>query len=100
MVKDCSKTVYLYHSAFIVAKCVFITNMQVHAYITGFQVALEVKNMPANAGGIKDTGLIPGSGRSPREGRGNALHYSCLEYPMDRGAWWATFIGLQRIGHD
>ena len=54
------------------------------------QVALVVKNPPANAGDIRDVGLIPGSGRSPREGNGNPLQYSCLENPMDRGAWWAT----------
>ena len=53
-----------------------------------------VKNMPANAGGIRDTGLIPGSGRSPGEGNGNPLQYSCLENPMDRGAWWATVHGV------
>ena len=49
-----------------------------------------VKNPPANAGDAGDTGLIPGSGRSPGEGNGNPLQYSCLENPMDRGAWWAT----------
>ena len=43
--------------------------------------------MPANAGLIRDTGSIPGSGRSPRAGNGNPLQYSCLENPMDRGAW-------------
>ena len=50
------------------------------------QEALEVQNPPAKAGLLRDTGLIPGSGRSPGEGRGNPLHYSCLENPMDRGA--------------
>ena len=49
-----------------------------------------VKNLPANAGNISDAGLIPGSGRSPGGGHGNPLPYSCLENPMDRGAWWAT----------
>ena len=53
-------------------------------------VALVVKNPPAHAGDIRDVGLIPGSGRSPGEGHGNPLKYSCLENPMDRGAWWAT----------
>ena len=49
------------------------------------------KKKPAyNAGDIRDTGLIPGSGRSPGEGYGDPLHYSCLETPMDRGAWRAT----------
>ena len=50
------------------------------------QVALVVKNPPANAGDIKDTSLILGSGRSPGGGHGNPLQYSCLENPMDRGA--------------
>ena len=45
-----------------------------------------VKNPPANAGDIRDTGLIPGSGRSPKGGLGNLSQYSCLENPMDRGA--------------
>ena len=54
------------------------------------QVELVVKNPPANAGNAKDVGSIPRSERSPGEGRGNPLQYSCLENPMDRGAWWAT----------
>ena len=49
------------------------------------QVALEVKNLPANAGDARDAGLIPGWGRSPGGGHGNPLQYSCLENPMDRG---------------
>jgi len=49
-----------------------------------------VKNLPANTGDIRDAGLIPGSGRSPGGGHGNTLQYSCLENPMDRGAWQAT----------
>ena len=49
------------------------------------QVALVVKNLPANAGDVRDTGLIPGSGRSPGRGQGNPLQY-CLENAMDRGA--------------
>ena len=51
------------------------------------QVELLVKNPPANAGDIKEAGLIPGSGRSPGEGNGNPLQYFSLENPMDRGAW-------------
>ena len=46
-----------------------------------------VKNLPTNTGDIRDVGLIPGEGRSPGEGHGNPLQYSCLENPMDRGAW-------------
>ena len=53
------------------------------------QVALVVKN-PPSTGDIRDTGLIPGSGRSPGGGNGNLLQYSCQENPTDRGAWWAT----------
>ena len=56
-----------------------------------------VKNPPANGG---DTGLIPGSGRSPGVGNGNPLQYSCLENSMDRGAWWASDRGSKRVGHD
>ena len=48
-------------------------------------------NPSANAGAA---GLIPGSGRSPGEGNGYSLQYSCLENPMDRGAWWATIHGV------
>jgi len=49
-----------------------------------------VKNPPANGGDVRDTGSVPGWGRFPEGGHGNPLHYSCLENPMDRGAWWAT----------
>ena len=49
-----------------------------------------VKNLPANAGDIRDAGSIPGLGRSPRGGQGNPPLYSCLENPMDRGAWRVT----------
>ena len=54
------------------------------------QLALVVKNPPANAGDIRDTSSIPGLGRSSGAGRGNTLQYSCLQNPMDRGAWQAT----------
>ena len=47
-----------------------------------------VKNPPANAGDIRDMGSIPGLGRFPGGGHGNSLQCSCLENPMDRGAWW------------
>ena len=51
------------------------------------QGVLVVKNLPANAGDIRDTGSIPASGRSPGGRHGNPLQYYCLENPMDRGAW-------------
>ena len=54
------------------------------------QVVLVVKNPPANEGAARDTGSISSSGRSPGEGHGNSLQYSCLENLMDRGTWWAT----------
>ena len=52
-----------------------------------------VKNPSSNAG---DAGLVPGSGRSPRDGNGNPLQYSCLENLMDRGAWQATVHGVTK----
>ena len=55
----------------------------------GFPGGTVVKNPPANAGDVRDMGLIPGSGRSSGGGNGNPLQYSCLENSMDRGAWWA-----------
>ena len=55
-----------------------------------------VKNPPASAGDMRDAGSIPGTGRSPEGGNGNLLQYSCLENPMDRGAWWATVHGVAK----
>ena len=55
--------------------------------LAGFPGGAVVKNPPTNVG---DTGLLPGLGRSPGEGNGNPLQYSCLGNPMDREAWWAT----------
>ena len=62
----------------------------VYTYVWASQVALAVKNLPANAGDVRDEGLIPGSGRSLGGGHGNPLQYSSLENPMDKGAWLAT----------
>ena len=59
---------------------------------TGVEVALVVKNPPVNAGDVRDTGLILGREDPPGDGHGNPLQYSCLEKPMDRGAWWATVL--------
>ena len=55
-----------------------------------------VKNPPANAGGVRDAGSIPGLGRSSGEGNGNLLQYSCLENSMDRGVWWSVVQGVAK----
>ena len=55
-----------------------------------------VKNLPANAGDIRDIGLIPGLGRSPGVGNGNLPQYFCLGNPMDRGAWLARVHGVAK----
>ena len=60
------------------------------------QVALVVKNPPAKVGDVGDMGLIPGLGRSSGGGHGHPLQYSCLEDPMDRGAWQATVHGIAK----
>ena len=62
----------------------------IEAKYRGFPSGEVVRNPPANVGDTGDAGLIPESGRYPRRGNGNPLQYSCLENPMDRGAWWAT----------
>ena len=66
-----------------------------HLYL-GFPGGSEGKESVCNAG---DTGSIPGLGWSPGEGNGCPLQYSWLENSMDRGAWWATVPGSQRVGH-
>ena len=60
------------------------------------QVVPVVKNLPANAGHLRDADSVPGSGRSPGGGHGNLLQYTCLENPVDGGAWWATVHGVTR----
>ena len=62
-------------------------------FTQGFQGGLVVKNPLAIVG---DEGSVPGLGRSPGEGNGNPLQYSCLESPMNRGAWWATVHGITK----
>ena len=66
----------------------------------GFPSGSVVKKLPANEGDAKDTDLIPGLGKSPGGGHSNSLQYSCLENPMDRGAWQLQSMGSQRVGHD
>ena len=63
-------------------------------------MALGVKNPPAIADDERDMGSIPGLGKSPGGGHGNPLQYSCLENPMDGGAWWGTVHRLQRVRHE
>ena len=62
------------------------TYIQIHTHTQASQMVLVVQNLPADAGDIRDTGSVPGLGRSPGEEHGNPLQYSCL----DREAWWAT----------
>ena len=63
----------------------------------GFPCSSDGKESTRNAG---DLGSIPGSGRSPGGGHGNQLQYSCLENPMDRGAWLVQSMEVKRVGHD
>ena len=70
---------------------------EINNNIEGFPGGSEVKAPACNAG---DLGSIPGLRRSLGEGNGNPLQYSCLENPMDGGAWWATVHGLRRVGHN
>ena len=65
-------------------------------YFMDFPSGSVVKNLPANAGATGDVGLIPGLGRSPGEGNGYPLQYSCLENLIDRGTWWATVHGVAK----
>ena len=73
-----------------------ITSWKLYLINMGFPVALMVKDPPANAGAVREAGLIPESGRTPGGGHGHPLQYSCLENPMDRGAWQATVCGAAK----
>ena len=64
-----------------------------YTHATGFPGGSLVKNLPANA---EDMDSIPGLARSSGEGNGNTLQYSCLEHPMDGGAWWAAVYGVAK----
>ena len=75
------------------SKSAFLTRLQVMPW--AFLVAKMIKHLPT----VQETwaqSLIPGSGRSPGEGNGNPLQYSCLENPMDGGVWWATVCGVAK----
>ena len=63
---------------------------------TGFPGCTVVKNLPANTGDSRDLGSTPGLGRSLEGGNGNWFQYSCLENPMNRGAWWDTVYGVAK----
>ena len=65
-------------------------------YLRASQV---IKNLPVNVGEARDVGSSPGLGRFPGGGNGHPLQYSCLENPMDRGAWHLQSMGLQRVRH-
>ena len=73
-----------------------LTTFQVSVVTCGFPGGSAIKNLPANAG---DAGSIRGSGKSPGEGNGNPLQYSCLENPRDRGPWQEQVHGVTRVGH-
>ena len=102
------KSVSFPHQHYVYEICVLIQishlSYMLQSIPLASQVALAVKkkkqNLSPSVGDARDAGLIPGSGRSPWEGHGNPLYYSCLENPMDRGAWWATVHGVTRVGHD
>ena len=68
--------------------------------LKGFPGGLNGKEFACNAGATRDEGSIPGSGRYPGEGNGNPLQYSCLENPMDKGAWWATVPGVTKVRYN
>ena len=63
-------------------------------------MVLAAKNLPASGEDARNMGSITGSGRSPGEGHGYPLPYSCMENSMNRGAWWATVHGVPRVRHD
>ena len=98
MLPEKSLYVHLYHQLccaffwFILLLLFFTFFFFVFSY-WGFPTGSEVKASACNAG---DLGSIPGLGRSPEEGNGNPLQYSCLENPIDRGAWWATVHGVAK----
>ena len=73
--------------------CWYLASVPLHV---GFPGGASGEEPPASEGDVSDTGSIPGSERSPGGGQGNPLQYSCLENPMDRGAWWAAVHGVAK----
>ena len=84
-----ARNMHLFYNWIITIKC----SIDIENKIGRFPGGSEVKASACNAG---DLGSVPGLGRSPGEGNGNPLQYSCLENPMDRGAWWATLHGVTK----
>ena len=74
----------------------WLISINTYTYSGASQVALVVKDPPTNAGNVRDAGSMPGSGRAPGGGHGNPLQYSCLENPMDRGAWRGMVHGVAK----
>ena len=74
----------------------FINNIEILGIVAFFWCSPGGSEVKASACSAGDPGLIPDSGRSPGEGNGNPLQYSCLEKPMDREAWWATVRGVAK----
>ena len=93
----------MYYYLYLYIECIYmhvyvnvLYTTYVCTYVWASQVVLVVKNLLANARDIRDMGLIPGLGRSPGGEQGHPLQYSCLENPMDRGAWRATVHGVTK----
>ena len=85
------------HSYFPSTPCIVYGRVIQDGIIEGFPWSSVRKESACSTG---DLGLIPGLGRSPGEGNGNPLQYSCLENPMDREAQWFTVHGVARVRHD
>ena len=85
--KNCRMRTVILTSDSTMLEATAIVTITLVASVWASQVVLVVKNLPANTGDLRDTGSIPGSGRSPGGGYGTPLQYSCLENPTDREAW-------------
>ena len=84
------------HAGMLTGTCALTNNLAILSNL-GVPGGSVSKESSCNAG---DPGSIPGLKRSPGGGNGNPLQYSCLESPMDRGAWWATVYGVAKVKHD
>ena len=100
--KNCRMRTVILTSDSTMLEATAIVTITLVASVWASQVVLVVKNLPANTGDLRDTGSIPGSGRSPGGGYGNPLQYSCLENPHGQRSlvgYRATVMGSQRVGH-